>query len=107
MIHLDNDLLKEFRDKSCEWCGLPPPNDPHHIFKRGFGGGNRFDIRFNLISLCRECHRKAECDIIRDSDLCRKIIEREMWKLQRMPKEVAERFGKIMQELNHLMSDYP
>jgi hypothetical protein len=34
--------------------------DPHHISKRGMGGGSTLDARWNLLGLCRECHGCVE-----------------------------------------------
>lgn len=71
--------LKRFRDVGkCSWCGRPTPDgcDPHHLVKRGMGGGSRLDIPGNLVSLCRgyyrgqwvSCHDDAERgDITRES----------------------------------------
>lgn len=39
----------------CELCGQDG-NDPHHIISRGASGP---DHPFNLINLCRGCHRKV------------------------------------------------
>lgn len=58
---LDPDLLAEFRNAvRCEWCRRPNGDglDPHHLYGRGMGGGNRLDIRLNLLSLCRVCHQE-------------------------------------------------
>jgi hypothetical protein len=48
-------LLKVFRDKPCDICQSPPPNDPAHIKSVGSGGK---DIESNLLSLCRAHHRE-------------------------------------------------
>jgi hypothetical protein len=52
-------VLEEFRrTERCELCGRPINGqaDPHHISKRGMGGGSALDARWNLLGLCRECH---------------------------------------------------
>lgn len=49
---VDEALLAYFRQKPCEICGHPPPNEPHHVYCRGLGGGSRLDICLNLITLC-------------------------------------------------------
>lgn len=81
-------LLTEFRRPGyCEWCERYCPNglDPHHVPKRGAGGGNRIDSRLTLISLCRgfyrgewvSCHEEAERGTIRKEKLEAKIAARE------------------------------
>lgn len=42
------------RSLSCSMCGAPPPNDPHHLKARGFGGVKSNDDQ--CVSLCRRCH---------------------------------------------------
>lgn len=39
------------------WCGSLRGLDPHHIKKQSQGGK---DDLANCVSICRECHRKAE-----------------------------------------------
>jgi hypothetical protein len=59
MIIKNESLLAEFRKRShCEWCLRPRRGklEPNHIFGRGAGGGQRLDIRVNLVSLCWQCH---------------------------------------------------
>jgi hypothetical protein len=113
MIRIDKELLKEIREMPCAWCNASPPSDPHHLFPRQMGGGNRLDIRLDLVPLCRTCHTKAEnCELGESPRKCRcilalRILQREMSQIRRMPKEAAERFGKIMDDLNQLMRDYP
>mgnify|MGYP001240423235 CR=1 FL=1 len=53
---VDEKMLAEFRTDCCRHCGRRRSTDPHHLFGRGLAGGNRLDVRFNLVSLCRECH---------------------------------------------------
>jgi hypothetical protein len=98
MIIKDEDLLDEFRGaKKCEWCRrrVGGPAHPHHIWARGMGGGNRMDVRENLISLCLNCHQVVHNgEIPRDAilvmvarrekvsveEICDKI-----WTIQRTP----------------------
>ena len=70
------------------------------------GGGNRLDIRINLIALGSTpkfecpCHRKAEAKIISRDDLLIVVglregmapedIEAEIWRLQRAPKGIGK-----------------
>jgi hypothetical protein len=57
---IDEPLLHEFRYKPwCEHCRAPVfyPLEPHHLRGKGLGGWRRFDVKYNLISLCRDCHR--------------------------------------------------
>lgn len=64
MIIIDENLLDYFRQKKfCELCGARSPGrlDPHHVRKRGSGGGFQLDIVLNLVSLCpglwgQKCH---------------------------------------------------
>lgn len=58
MKKLDNDLLNEFRSPGpCEWCLAPCPiREPHHLVRRGMGGGSQMDVRINLMGLCSTCH---------------------------------------------------
>ena len=86
---VDDALLQEFRAAwKCEWCNKPTPSgcDPHHLFARGMGGGGRLDVRINLISLCRECHTDLHDGKIGRDQLAVVIVEREIWRLQRMAK---------------------
>lgn len=55
----DDRLLAQFRlPGRCEWCWVlcPKGRDPAHVFSRGAG---RLDVRINLASLCRKCHRQS------------------------------------------------
>ena len=38
--------------------------DVHHISKRGMGGSKYKDMIFNLAGLARDCHTKADKDIL-------------------------------------------
>lgn len=84
---VNKELLDEVRKGSCELCGCGGPCDPHHLFERGAGGGNRLDVRWNLIALCRECHQAVQGQKSRLWELCFLVIRREVWRLQRMSKE--------------------
>lgn len=63
---IDENLLDYFRRKpACEYCGAVSPGrlDPHHVRRRGAGGGSRLDVVLNLVSLCPglwagQCHEK-------------------------------------------------
>lgn len=50
---VNEQLLEEFRQAGkCEWCGNRcRVREPHHIHARGMGGGNRLDVRINLVAL--------------------------------------------------------
>lgn len=57
MTVINESLLDEFRAApKCEWCLRLTPQgcDPAHVRSRGAG---RVDVRENLVSLCRWCHR--------------------------------------------------
>lgn len=75
---IDEALLDEFRRPGlCEWCGKHGPREPHHVFSKGMGGHQRFDIRINLISLCRGCHQRFHDGGLRRSDLLQVVADRE------------------------------
>jgi hypothetical protein len=91
----DEALLDEFRQGTCEWPGCSrSPCDPHHLFERGMGGGNRLDVRWNLMSLCREHHSMVQGQKKYLWQLCFIVLQREVWRLRRAPKENKE----ILQE---------
>lgn len=92
MTRTDEELLDEFRKGNCELCGCSGPSDPHHLFERGMGGGNRLDIRINLMSLCRTCHTLVQGNKAILPKLCFMVLQREIWRLRRAPKEKAELF---------------
>lgn len=95
MVIIDEDLLDEFRQGSCEWPGCSrSPCDPHHVFERGAGGGNRLDVRWNLMSLCREHHGVVQGNKSVLWQVCHLVLQREIWRLRRMPKEKFREFGK-------------
>lgn len=50
-------LLKQFQGPGyCELCGLyAAVREPHHLWRKGHGGGGTLDIRINLISLGGSC----------------------------------------------------
>ncbi len=65
MQHLDNALLDEFRHSPrCEWCHKVFSDtgtsrelaEPHHMARKGMGGGGQLDVRFLLVALCHNCH---------------------------------------------------
>ena len=76
----DEPLLADFRAaRRCELCGKPTPSgcDPHHNWPRGIGGGSRLDVRFNLISLCRECHTAVHLGKVSRLSLLQLVGKRE------------------------------
>jgi hypothetical protein len=57
---IDEPLLHEFRCRPwCEHCLQPAfcTLEVHHLRGKGMGGWSRFDVKENLISLCRACHQ--------------------------------------------------
>lgn len=59
MQHKDEALLEELRHAPrCEACGVAIVGqaEPHHMIRKGMGGGRQLDVRFNLIPLCHFCH---------------------------------------------------
>lgn len=87
MTHTDKALLRSIRERGrCEFCGRACACDPHHITKRGMGGGGRLDISINLIGLCRgfdhrgvyvSCHEDAERGVLARCDLLAVVAARE------------------------------
>ena len=62
MIVRNEELLDQFREAwTCEICGKPARDgcDPCHVYAKGMGGGRRLDIRYNLVSGHRWCHRDS------------------------------------------------
>ncbi len=97
MIHLDPNLLEEFRRcLKCQFCDKPAMCVPHHYHGRGMGGGSQLDVRENLIALCPQCHDDAHWSRIDRADILAKIAAREkitpevcqerIWKLLAKPK---------------------
>jgi hypothetical protein len=98
-------LLSEFAAaRVCGWCKRPLrfPAHPHHLFARGIGSGSRLDVRENLIPLggpwdCN-CHGEVHAGRIQRFDLLAVVaarehttqdaIEREIFRLRRLPKGV-------------------
>jgi len=83
MIVIDEPMLDLFRGPGrCEGCGKPcRRREPHHIKKRGLGGGSRLDIPINLIALgsafdCA-CHIKAEAGTLPKAKLLEIVAGRE------------------------------
>ena len=70
METIDETLLDEFRESACEICSRRPPSEPHHIESRGMGGGNRKDIRSNLVALCAKHHRE-----VHDGNIKRDVLK--------------------------------
>lgn len=56
MTEPDEPLLKYFRQRPCDLCRAPPPNDPHHVLGRGHSGGYLVERAIGLMTLCRRCH---------------------------------------------------
>lgn len=64
MIIKSKATLDRYRQAgNCELCGYRlGRREPHHVLKRGQGGGSRLDIPANLLGLCpffqgNDCHR--------------------------------------------------
>jgi hypothetical protein len=107
MIYNDEEMLKLVRQQRCIFCGADPPNDPHHLWGRGMGGAMRFDVWWNLVPLCRMCHGKAEDSTIRKDFLCEQVLGHHFWKLNRWPKEAADKFAEIQVAYRELLRSYP
>jgi len=96
MIIKDEAMLKRFRGIGrCQLCNFPcAAREPHHLIRRGFGGGTRFDVAINLISLgvafqCR-CHRLISDEEIDREDVLTAVAMREETTLEAI--EEAMRF---------------
>lgn len=101
MIILNPALLSEFsRTALCEHCGCYARRmEAHHLTCRGFGGGQRMDVPWNLIALCNHldnnCHDRAQRRIIPQEDILEIVATREgttaetvedfLWWLARQP----------------------
>ena len=70
----------------CESCYGIGALECHHIFTRGAGGGQRLDVRINLIMLCKECHEQAQRNRIPRRTLLALAAEREIYRLRRLKK---------------------
>jgi hypothetical protein len=61
-MQIENEtLLQEFRTPGpCEiCCRFAPIREPHHVQTRGFGGGQRLDIRVNLVAVGSSLKKKG------------------------------------------------
>ena len=60
---VDEKTLDEFRTPGpCEMCGKScKVREPHHVSAKGMGGGNRLDIRCNLVALGSTPNFECEC----------------------------------------------
>jgi hypothetical protein len=99
---INDALLMQFRGPgACEhckrWCRM---RQPHHLYSRGCGGGQRLDVLINLIALgsafdCN-CHGRLHDGAIMRCDLLAIVaarenttqdaIERTIYELRRAPK---------------------
>ena len=53
-------LLAELRRRPCDVCGAAPPSQVEHVFRRGQGSARRIDDVLTCLSVCAECHVRAE-----------------------------------------------
>ncbi len=74
----DEACLDRFRGPGlCDFCKrLVSRREPHHIIRRGLGGGSRYDVSYNLAALCAvfsgglDCHSRVHdghilrCEIV-------------------------------------------
>ena len=79
MIIIDEKLLDQHRGAGpCDWCKKPfLRREPHHLHRRGMGGGHRLDISCNIAALCRGCHESAEAGRITREDMLALVAQRE------------------------------
>jgi hypothetical protein len=52
------DRVRQRSSGICEWCGVRPATEPHHVVYCRWG---EIDDEFNLLDVCHECH----CDLHR------------------------------------------
>jgi hypothetical protein len=77
---IDEPLLHEFRCKPwCEHCKYTSMGmlEPHHLRGKGMGGWSRFDVKYNLIALCRFCHQSYHDGRIDKAKLMAIVARRE------------------------------
>lgn len=103
MIVEDPKLLALFRlPGQCDLCARwSEVREPHHVVARGFGGGTRLDIPWNLLSLCPTipgyytgCHHEVHSGHITREDCRKAVIRRE--KLTWTPTELKEVLDHIL-----------
>lgn len=51
VILLNPSLLRQFRLRPCELSGAKPPNEAHHIIRKGIGGASQIDHPWNLLTV--------------------------------------------------------
>ena len=70
--------LERFRESGeCELCGKHGQREPHHVYARGSSDAFRNDTIYNLVSLCRVCHSKAEQEAGMREECLKAISKRE------------------------------
>ncbi len=105
MVIKDDAVLAKFRGPGpCEGCKKYfRQRDPHHILRKGIGGGSQLDHPWNLLGVCRRCHDKIHAatllikgrratreDLfalvaIRES-VPQHVVEEKLYELRRLPK---------------------
>lgn len=100
---IDEAVLDQFRGVGrCEICQRPQAvRDPHHVMGKGMGGSSQLDIRINLLAVCRWCHVRIHGGNIKREEVLKivarreqttpDLIEKELYRLIRTPKENHER----------------
>lgn len=102
---IDDALLDEFRTRGrCEMCGkMCRVREPDHYMAEGHGGGNKMDVRCNVVGVgamrtfeCL-CHRKRHDGNLPRAEILAVIAKREgvaeesvldvLWLIKRLPKE--------------------
>lgn len=76
---VDEKLLAKMRNRNCDACNKPGPNQACHIKTRGSGGD---DIESNLYTGCFECHDlqgKGWSKIFEKYPFFRQIIYNKGW----------------------------
>lgn len=88
---LNPELLAWFRRKpQCEICRCFRPVVPHHVYRKGMGGGGQLDVPENLLAVCSFCH-----DMIHDGHVpyefqLARLAEREGFSMDEIEAKIRE-----------------
>lgn len=75
---------------ACDWCKrFVQRREPHHLYRRGMGGGGRLDVQRNLAGLCQRCHHDLHLGLITRADMLAVVAAREKCTQQDIKSEIA------------------
>lgn len=81
---INPDILAEFRSqRRCEICGKAGSVEPHHVMRKGIGGGSTKDVRINLLGVCRDDHTRLHAGTL--------VIDGCLWDTERQLLEISAR----------------